>query len=66
VSVIAGGLRVLGIPVIGETTPEKPKRQEDETLREIETIVNAIFAKNWREKKAALLELLAKVSDSNP
>src|SRR5208283_328872 len=63
---LAAGRAVAALPtVIGEATPELPKRQAAEVLHEIGTIVNSISAKNWRDQKAALLEVLVKVSDSN-
>ncbi len=59
---VAAGRAVAALPtVLGEVTPQ-PKRQETETWREIQTTVNAISAKNWREKKAALLDLLSQNS----
>ena len=58
----AAGSAVAALPaVIGKASAEQPKRQEAETLREIETIVKAICAENWIEKRAALLQLLPKV-----
>jgi integrase len=48
--------------VVGDAAAEQPKRQETETLRDIETIVKTISAENWSEKKAALLKVLTKIS----
>lgn len=56
---LAAGRAVAALPsIMGDALPEKPKREQSEILREMETIVKTIAAKNWREKKAALLEIL--------
>ena len=56
---LAAGRAVAALPsIMGDTLPEKPKREQGEILREMETITKTITAKNWREKKAALLEML--------
>ena len=61
---LAAGRAVAALPaVIGDAKSKQPKRQGTETLREIKTIVKAISAENWCEKKSSLLELLTKVSD---
>jgi Phage integrase family len=57
---LAAGRAVAALPaVVGDASPEKPKRDPVEVLREIESIAKTISAKNWREKKASLLEVLA-------
>ena len=60
---LAAGRAVAALPaVIGDATPEQPIRQESEILRQFEAVVKTISVKNWREKKAALLDMLANVS----
>ncbi len=60
---LAAGRAVAALPaVIGDATLEQPKAQESEILRQIEAVVKTMSVKNWREKKAALLDMLAKVS----
>jgi integrase len=60
---LAAGRAVAALPaVIGDATPEQPKHQESEILRQIEAIVKTMSVKNWREKKAALLDMLPNVS----
>jgi len=60
---LAAGRAVALLPsVMSEATPEQPKRQESEILREIETVLKSMSVENWREKKTALLDLLAKVA----
>jgi hypothetical protein len=59
---LAAGRAVAALPSItGEAVPEQPRRQQSDILREIETITKAMSAKNWREKRNALLEKLAAV-----
>ena len=59
---LAAGRAVAALPaVIGDAKPEQTKRPEGEILSELETIVKTISAKNWREKKATLLEMFAKI-----
>ena len=56
----------LGLPsIMGDALPEKPKCEQSEILREMETIVKTISAKNWRAKKAALLEMLTAATATN-
>jgi integrase len=60
---LAAGRAVAALPtVIGDATPEQPIRQESEILRQFEAVVKTISVKNWCEKKAALLDMLANVS----
>ena len=60
---LAAGRAVALLPsVMSEATPEQPKRQESEILPEIEAVVKTMSVENWREKKTALLDMLAKVS----
>lgn len=59
---LAAGRAVAALPaVIGDTQPVAAKLQPDEILREIRIITKTISAKNWREKKVALLGRLATV-----
>jgi integrase len=58
---LAAGQAVAALPaVIGEAKPLSSKR-EPALLREIKAVVQSIAAKDWREKKAALLAMLAEV-----
>lgn len=60
---LAAGRAVAALPaVIGDAKPEQAKRPEGEILSELETVVKTISAKNWREKKATLLEMFAEIS----
>ena len=60
---LAAGRAVALLPsVMSEATPEQTKHQESEILRQIEAIVKTMSVKNWREKKAALLDMLPNVS----
>jgi len=57
---LAASRAVAALPtVIGDPQPEYPKRGQGEILAQIKTIAKTISSKNWREKKAALLEMLA-------
>jgi hypothetical protein len=57
---LAAGRAVAALPaVIGDAKPEYPKGGQSEILGEIKTIAKTISSKNWREKRAALLEMLA-------
>ena len=57
---LAAGRAVALLPsVMSEAKQEPPKREQDEILREIQTLAKTITAKNWREQKAALLATLA-------
>jgi hypothetical protein len=47
--------------VIGDAQRVQPKRQDGEILRDIKIMAKTISAKNWREKKAAMLKMLATV-----
>ena len=59
---LAAGRAVAALPaVIGDAEPVQPKRQDGEILRAIKIMAKTISAKNWRKKKAALLEMLATV-----
>jgi integrase len=58
---LAAGRAVAALPVvIGDSKRGKSKHNESNFVREIETVVKAISAKNWQEKKAALLEMLGR------
>jgi integrase len=60
---LAAGRAVAALPaVVGDPAVEPPKRQESEILRQIEAVVKTMSAKNWRESKAALLDMLANSS----
>lgn len=60
VGTLAAGRAVAALPsVMGEAKPEAPKRDPEAILREARAIGQSITAKNWREKKDALLALLA-------
>ena len=57
---LAAGRAVALLPsVMSEAKPQHSKRQEFEILREIKTIVESMSGDNWREKRTALLEMLA-------
>jgi integrase len=57
---LAAGRAVALLPsVMSEATPEPTKRGQDEILREVQTILKNMSAKNWREKKSAALAMLA-------
>lgn len=59
---LAAGRAVAALPtVIGDATSVQAS-QEPNVLGEIETIVQSLSVKNWREKKAVLLEMLGKLS----
>jgi integrase len=47
--------------VMSEGKSENPKLDPVEILREVKTIAKTISAKNWREKKSSLLELLTAI-----
>jgi integrase len=57
---LAAGRAVALLPsVMSEATPEPTKRGQDEILRDVQTILKNMSAKNWREKKSAALAILA-------
>jgi integrase len=60
---LAAGRAVAALPSVMSEAMQEPKREEDEILREIQTIAKTISAKNWREQKAALLKILATTID---
>jgi hypothetical protein len=45
---------------MSEATTEPIKRGQDEILRDVQAVLREMTAKNWRDKKAALLAKLAK------
>jgi len=56
---LAAGKAVAALPaIIGESTPAAEKPDGDAILQAAREIASKITAKNWREKKAALVELL--------
>ena len=56
---LAAGRAVALLPsVMSEATPERTKRGQDEILRDVQTILKNMSAKNWREKKSAALAML--------
>jgi integrase len=56
---LAAGRAVAALPsVMGDATPEPPKREAEALLREISAIAESLTGENWGEKKAALLALL--------
>jgi integrase len=57
---LAAGRAVALLPsVMSEATPEPTKRGQDEILRDVQTILKNMSAKNWRKKKSAALAMLA-------
>jgi integrase len=57
---LAAGRAVALLPsVMSEATAEPTKRGQDEILRDVQTILKNMSAKNWREKKSAALAILA-------
>jgi integrase len=57
---LAAGRAVALLPsVMSEATPEPAKRGQIEILRDVQTILKNMSAKNWREKKSAALAMLA-------
>jgi integrase len=57
---LAAGRAVALLPsVMSEATPEPAKRGQNEILRDVQTILKNMSAKNWREKKSAALAMLA-------
>jgi integrase len=57
---LAAGRAVALLPsVMSEATTEPTKRGQDEILRDVQTILKNMSAKNWREKKSAALAMLA-------
>jgi integrase len=60
---LAAGRAVALLPsVMSEAAPIPAKREQAEILREIQAIAKTITAKNWREKKAALLATLSQMA----
>lgn len=63
---LAAGQAVAALPsLIGDAKPEPQKRTPQSLLREIKAIVEEMAAKNWREKKAALLSILSSHAEPN-
>ena len=57
---LAAGRAIALLPsVTGEAKQEPPKRGQGEVLRDVQTVLKNMSAKNWREKKSAALALLA-------
>jgi integrase len=56
----AGRAVALLADVMSEATTEPIKRGQDEILRDVQAVLREMTAKNWRDKKAALLAKLAK------
>lgn len=57
---LAAGRAVALLPsVMSEATSEPTKREQDEILRDVQTILKNMSAKNWREKKSTALAMLA-------
>ena len=56
---LAAGHAVALLPsVMSDDAPELAKSQPDEVLRNLQSILNSMDAKNWQKKKAAALALL--------
>jgi len=63
---LAAGRAVALLPsVMSESKQDPTKREKEDILSEIQTIAETINAKNWRERKAALLNILATVNAAN-
>jgi hypothetical protein len=57
---LAAGRAVALLPsVMSDAKPEQTKREHGEILRDVQAILKTMSAKNWREKKATALSLLA-------
>jgi integrase len=57
---LATGRAVALLPsVMSDAVPEPTKRGQIEILRDVQTILKNMSAKNWREKKSAALAMLA-------
>jgi integrase len=57
---LAAGRAVALLPsVMSDAAPEPTKRGQIEILRDVQTILKNMSAKNWREKKTAALAMLA-------
>ncbi|MFZ0828298.1 MAG: tyrosine-type recombinase/integrase [Verrucomicrobiia bacterium] len=57
---LSAGRAIALLPsVMSEATPEPTKREQSEILRDVQTILKDMSAKNWREKKSAALAMLA-------
>jgi integrase len=57
---LAAGRAVALLPsVMSEAEPEPPKREQGEVLRDMQTVLKSMTAKNWKTKKADALAMLA-------
>ncbi|MHC1764938.1 MAG: tyrosine-type recombinase/integrase [Verrucomicrobiia bacterium] len=64
---LAAGRAVAALPaVVGDTTPQQAKIEPEALLREVKAGIESMAAENWREKKAALLVMLAAVGNGQP